>query len=307
MSALTDLTTLYSEVEKAVILLVDDEEVNTAILRNALTDFGRTYEVHSGDEAISFCKKHPPDLVILDVQMPELDGLTTCKLLKTMPEMANCPIIFSTSLETVEDELRCWEAGGADFIPKPVVSLTLIKRIHSHVLLKLKSDMRDNLAFYDNLTDLRNRRYFDDIYTQQINLAKRNSNDLAMLVIDIDYFKHYNDFYGHQQGDKCLTQVAEIISAELHRPTDIAIRYSGGKFVVMLPDTNTKGAKRVGEGIVAKIFEANLAHVKSPFDVVTISLGVSSLNTCGEDENLFKLADTKLCSAKDNGRNACAA
>jgi diguanylate cyclase (GGDEF)-like protein len=307
MLALNALEKVYAEVEKAVILLVDDDKLNTAILRRALSDFGQTFEVHSGQGAIDFCKKHPPDLVILDVDMPGLSGLETCRLLRAMDCMLNCPIIFSTAHTSTEIELACWEAGGSDFVPKPVVPLTLIKRIYAHVVLKLKSDVRDSLALFDGLTELRNRRYFDDFYENQLNLAKRNGRDIALLVIDIDMFKLYNDFYGHQQGDECLKQVAQLIAEPLHRPTDVAIRYGGEEFVVVLPDTDLQGAKFVAEKITAQICESAIPHLASPHKKITVSIGAASLKELTASADLFSEADKKLYSAKVNGRNGVAA
>ena len=293
------------EVTKAKILLVDDEKINTMVLADALKDFELVYQVQSGAEAIKFCKKTPPDLVILDVKMPNMNGHITCKMLKNLPHMQNCPIIFSTSLSSVEDELACWDAGGADFVSKPVTPRTLLKRIWSHIELKLRHDIHQELAFFDGLTGLKNRRFFDDFYQQQIALAKRIDEDLSVIIIDIDFFKQYNDKYGHAQGDTCLRFVAQTIEKQLHRPTDTAARYGGEEFVVVLPNTDLPGAQFVANKIIKQIENEGLVHMGSTFKIVTASAGVASLKTNGDNTDVFLVADKHLYQAKSTGRNVC--
>lgn len=303
-SSTTNLSSL--DVLNAKILLVDDDKINTAILARSLRMFEHIYEVHSGVDAIEFCKETPPDLVILDVVMPSMDGYATCKILKSMPEMGNCPIIFSTTLETVEDEIACWEAGGADFVAKPAIPQTLIKRIQAHLQLKLKSDAQNELAYFDGLTGLGNRRYYNNIYKEQLALALRTQKDLAIVVLDLDYFKQYNDKYGHQQGDQCLINIAQTIKSQILRPTDSAMRYGGEEFVLILPDTDINGAKLVANKIISAVMAQKTPHICSPHHIVTISAGVASLRTLPTNEELFTIADKKLYEAKKLGRNACA-
>jgi len=299
-----DLT--LQEVSNAKILLVDDEKMNTAILAKSLYMFPNISRVHSGPEAIEFCKNSPPDLVILDIVMPNLNGLETCKIIKKLPLMQNCPVIFSTSLQSIEDELACWEAGGSDFINKPVTPMTLLKRIMSHIQLKLKYDQQQKLAYFDSLTKLGNKRYYDDFYKEQMLLASRSKTDLSLVVLDVDYFKAYNDNYGHKQGDKCLISIAGIIKSELNRPTDSAMRYGGEEFALILPNTDIKGAQFVARKIISNIKNEKIQHSGSPYNVVTISAGVSSLKTINKGFDLFDASDKQLYLAKESGRNMCA-
>ena len=294
------------DVVNAKILLVDDDKINTAILVRSLKMFQQVYEVHSGVDAIEFCKETPPDLVILDVVMPSMDGYATCKILKSMPQMENCPIIFSTTLETVEDEIACWEAGGSDFVTKPAIPQTLMKRIEAHLQLKLKSDAQQELAYFDSLTGLGNRRHYNNIYKEQVSLALRTKKDLSIVVLDLDYFKQFNDKYGHQQGDQCLINVAQAIKSQLHRPTDSAMRYGGEEFILILPDTDLNGATYVANKIISAIMAQKTPHICSPYHIVTTSAGVSSLNTVDNHKELFSVADRQLYEAKKLGRNACA-
>lgn len=294
------------DVVKAKILLVDDEKMNTAILAKSLAMFPDIHQVHSGLEAIEFCKKSPPDLIILDIVMPGMTGYETCKALKKLPSMLNCPIIFSTSLTSIDDELACWEAGGADFINKPVIPLTLIKRIWSHIQVKLKYDEQQKLSYFDSLTGLGNRRHFDAFYVEQLALASRAKTDTAVVMLDVDYFKVFNDNYGHIEGDQCLKEVAKTIQAQLHRPTDSAMRYGGEEFVLVLPNTDIKGAQFIANNIITKIKELNIENTGSPYGVVTVSAGIASLGTLKKDEDLLSISDKQLYLAKESGRNMCA-
>ena len=297
----------YPEVKNATILVVDNDKLCTSILSNALQGFGKVFEVQSGKEAILFCEKQTPDLVILDVEMPELNGWQTCEILRQMPTMKLSPIIFSSAKSSIEDELKCWDMGGSDFIIKPVNARTLIKRIYAHIMLKLKTEELEKFAFMDGLTELYNRRFFNNYYTQQLELAKRNKTDISLLVINIDFFKRYNDCYGLKQGDACLKSVATIISNLLRRPTDIAVRYGGEAFVAILPDTGLYGSKKIASDISKAVQQAKLPHSQSSHQIVTVSTGVASLFTTEDHVDLFNLADNRMHEAKDQGCNIVAA
>jgi diguanylate cyclase (GGDEF)-like protein len=293
------------DITNALILLVDDDKLNTLITAKSLEQFRNVKAVHSGAKAITFCKETPPDLVLLDVVMPGLDGHATCRVLRTLEGMENCPIIFSTSLESVEDEINCWDAGGTDFVSKPVSPATLQKRIQSHLRLKLKSDKQNALAAFDSLTGLRNRRFFDDYYQEQLRLGRRNKTDLAVAVIGIDNFKQYNDYYGQAQGDLCLKFVAKIITEQLHRPTDVAVRYDGEEFVLVLPNTDIEGARFIASNIMSQFEKQATPHAQSSLKKITLSAGLASLGSTDSDADLFSVAEQRLYSVKNAGRNAC--
>jgi diguanylate cyclase (GGDEF)-like protein len=300
-------SSVYPEVKNAVILLVDDDKLCTSILSNALQGFGKVFEVHSGRDAIEFCEKSAPDLIVLDSEMPELNGWQTCEILRQMPTLKSCPIIFSSAKTGIEDELKCWDVGGSDFIPKPVNARTLIKRIYSHIMLKLKTEELEKHAFIDGLTELYNRRFFNNYYEQQLELAKRNKTDISLLVIDIDLFKRYSDCYGLKQGDTCLRSVANIISGQLRRPTDIVVRYGSEEFVAILPDTGLHGATKIASDISLAVKKAQLPHMQSPHEIVTVSTGVASLLSTEDHVDLLNLADSRMHDAKERGLNIVAA
>jgi diguanylate cyclase (GGDEF)-like protein len=286
----------------AHILLVDDDQMHNEILENSLSEFERISMCNNGSDAIEFCRKQQPDLVVLDVLMPGLDGHEACKVIKTLPNMESCPIIFSTFLNTIEDEVSCWEAGGSDFVGKPVIPLTLKRRIFAHLQVKLRADQDRALSNQDPLTGLFNRRFFDDYYARQYSLAKRMGSDLSVIVFDIDYFKQFNDTYGHAEGDKCLKQVANSIGKFANRPTDAAVRFGGEEFVLVLPNTNLAGAKHLVAGIFKDIDALNIEHSSSELGRVSVSAGIATLANYAQETDLFIEADKNLYCAKNQGR-----
>lgn len=216
--------------------------------------------------------------------------------------MESCPIIFSTFLNTIEDEVSCWEAGGSDFVGKPVIPLTLKRRIFAHLQVKLRADQDRALSNQDPLTGLFNRRFFDDYYARQYSLAKRMGSDLTVIVFDIDYFKQFNDTYGHAEGDKCLKQVANSIGKFANRPTDAAVRFGGEEFVLVLPNTNLAGAKHLVAGIFKDIDALNIEHSSSELGRVSVSAGIATLANYAQETDLFIEADKNLYCAKNQGR-----
>tara|TARA_R110002167_G_scaffold117381_2_gene293314 strand:+ start:195 stop:728 length:534 start_codon:yes stop_codon:yes gene_type:complete len=161
-----------------IILLVDEDRRSTAILSNSLEQLYKVHVVHSGEEAIEFCQQRLPDLIFLDVMMPNLDGYVTCKILRTLEGMQYCPIIFSTSLTGIEDEIKCWEAGGTDFLAKPVSPVTLLMRVQAHIRLKSQSDASKFSAILDGISGLRKRRHFDNCNLHEVNSNCNNDAEL---------------------------------------------------------------------------------------------------------------------------------
>ena len=172
---------------------------------------------------------------------------------------------------------ECWEAGAVDFIKKPINTETLFRRVRAHITLKLQHDLLNQKVFLDDLTKVFNRRYFDAHFSKMERSALREKVDYALLLIDIDYFKQYNDLYGHVQGDTVLNLVAQTITNSLQRPTDFVARYGGEEFVVVLPHTSTEGAICVADKIKKNIIDLKILHEYSEYGFVTISIGGSTL------------------------------
>lgn len=292
----------------ARVLIVDDDVLNQQILKSILEDEYSTFVVSSGREAIEFCHCNLPDLVVMDVQMPEMDGWTACKIMQSSINLRDIPVVFATSMDTVDAEINSWNAGGVDFLVKPVASVSLLNRVKIHLTLKFQTDMLKRLAFKDGLTHLYNRRYLEDSLPKELALSRRNKSHLSVIMIDIDYFKHYNDTYGHLKGDECLQQVANAINDVVLRPTDIVARYGGEEFVCVLPNTDEQGARVISRSVQEAIDKIRIPHLDSRFGVVTVSMGLATTTDFGNDsKELLDLADSRLHKAKLNGRNCSAA
>lgn len=290
--------------DKARILVVDDQPINIQIINQILVDDYQVFFATSGDEALDFCSKSPPDMVLMDVVMPKMDGLTTCKIMKQTPELATIPVMFVTALQKQNEENACWEAGGIDYLIKPVNPATLRNRVKAQITLKFQTDLLKRMVYLDGLTAVYNRRYFDDFLRQQMAQAKRTEQSLSLLLVDIDYFKQFNDHYGHLSGDDQLKVVAQCLGSVLRRPTDIVARYGGEEFACVLPHTDSKGAQFVAQELVNSVAALAIPHQLSPYNILTISIGVAVVDgTEQSNEDLVSKADKHLYKAKNTGRN----
>ncbi|QGM45319.1 diguanylate cyclase [Methylocystis heyeri] len=288
------------------ILIVDDQPINIQLMYDAIRELGEVFFATSGEQALAFCAKTPPDLVLLDVEMPGMDGYEVCRRLKEVPELAQIPVIFVTARGGVEDEVRALEAGGVDFITKPVNLAVARARVKTHLALKAQSDFLRNLASMDGLTGIANRRQFDRLMPLEWRYCQRHNFSLGVLMIDVDHFKLYNDRLGHQSGDACLQSVAATITKHLRRPHDLAARYGGEEFICLMPETDSDGAEARAEEIRAAVERLGLPHPASETaPVVTVSVGAASASP-GEDVSCTDLtlrADQALYAAKAAGRN----
>lgn len=292
------------DLRQSKILIVDDQPINIQTLYSILTDDYVVLAATSGEDALLVCKENPPDLILLDVVMPEMTGLELCQRLKAESNTRDIPVIFVTSFNQQDEEDECWRSGGIDFITKPVNPMTVKNRVKAHLTLKIQKDMLLKLVYVDGLTGVFNRRYFDTHLEKLSNESIRSQRDSALIMVDIDFFKLFNDNYGHIAGDETLRQVAKIIKNALTRPSDFVSRYGGEEFVVVLPDTNKQGAERVAERIRKAVFEQSMEHMLSPHAVITVSLGVATYFQSQKNKrSLIKEADMHLYEAKSAGRN----
>jgi len=304
---------------KAKILVVDDIPVNVELQKAYLTSAG--YEVVvalDGEEALEKVLSERPDLILLDVMMPKLNGFEVCRILKNHRETQFIPIIMVTALKEVEDKVRGIEAGADDFISKPFNKMELMARVKSLLRIKFLHDelqkrmaeleeARDQLrqlAITDGLTGLYNYRYFKEQWNQEIIRAQRHSLSLSLIMIDIDHFKLYNDTHGHLAGDEVLRAIGHLIRSNI-RKIDIPARYGGEEFAVILPETAKAPATFVAEKLRKLVEECPIPHEeKQPGGKLTISLGVSTFPDDGQSpEQLIDVADQRLYKAKQNGRN----
>jgi len=288
------------------LLLVDDVRANLLLLAKVL---GQDYECRlaaDGAAALDQALVNPPDLILLDVLMPGMNGYEVCRRLKGEPRTMNIPVIFLTTLSDEEDEKAGLEAGAIDYIAKPF-RLPIVKaRVRNHLELKRRGDLLENLAGLDGLTGIANRRRFDETLATEWHRAQRAKSSVAIILLDIDFFKPYNDHYGHPQGDDCLRRVAGGLTTTLRRAADFLARYGGEEFVAILADCEMTEALAVAEQMRERIAELAIPHGYSrTASYVTISLGVAArvpeLTDVAPD--LVATADAALYQAKRAGRN----
>lgn len=288
----------------AKILVVDDQPINIQVINQILGDSYQLNFAKTGQEALDICLRDAPDLILMDVIMPNLDGLTTCRIIKNDPEISDIPIVFITSLQRSEEENACWQAGGIDYMTKPVNPLPLKNRVRAHLTLKFQADVLKKLAYLDGLTGVYNRRYLDEYLAKQVAQAKRTNQPISLLMVDVDLFKQYNDEYGHLVADDQLKLVALTVRSSLNRPTDIAARYGGEEFTCVLPNTDERGAKHVAKKIQQAVDQLKISHRLSPHQILTVSIGVSTILPDQDySSDLISIADKNLYKAKHTGRN----
>lgn len=293
--------------KKPTLLIVDDMAINIQMLSDLLKEDYRIKVAKSGAKALEILRESDGiDLILLDVVMPEMDGYEVCKILKNDPATQNIPVIFVTSNDTLENEEYGLNLGAVDYIKKPFHPMIVKIRVRNHINLKLKSDMLEELSMYDGLTHIPNRRYFNERYESEYKEALREKKSLAVMMIDIDSFKHYNDNYGHGKGDDALLRVANVLKESLKRPSDTVARYGGEEFVVVLKDTTKEGAQNIAQTLVSAVEALKLPHAYSQAsEYVTISMGVAykDVGASLSKEALLKAADDALYEAKESGKN----
>ena len=292
---------------KPRVLIVDDQISNVKLLAAILGDDYRTRVATNGPDALKLAESTPqPDLILLDIMMPDMDGYEVCRKLKGNSATHNIPVIFITALSSESDEEIGLDLGAIDYITKPLSAPIVRARVRNHAILKRKADLLESLAHVDSLTNIANRRRLDRALLQEWRRCQRADKSLALLMIDIDSFKAYNDHYGHGQGDVCLTKVAAALAAGLQRPADIVARFGGEEFAVLLPETDIAAATLMGERLREQIAALRIPHApKQKYEQVTISVGCASVLP-GESlkpPDLLDAADRNLYAAKSAGRN----
>ena len=289
------------------VLIVDDNPINLQLLAEGLKrDFNIKVAAH-GQKAIEISlSDNPPDLILLDVMMPEIDGLSVCRKLKELAQTKDIPIIFVTAKNQMEDELEGLMLGAVDYITKPFRMPIVKARIKTHIELKRKKDLLEKLASLDALTELPNRRSFDLALQREWRRCSRTESFIGCIMIDIDFFKQFNDTYGHAAGDDCLRKVSDVLRDCLERPADIVARYGGEEFAALLPGTDFEGTTMVAEKMRASVHETGIFHEGSKVsEVVTISAGAVSHIPRMEQtsSHLMETADALLYQAKEQSRN----
>lgn len=334
------------EPPKGNILVVDDTPDNLRVLSSMLTKRGHTVrKALNGQMALTACQTVLPDLILLDINMPGMNGYEVCAFLKSSENTWNIPVIFISVLDEALDKVKAFSVGGADYITKPFQIEEVLARVENQLTVRrLQISLQDRnrllkeqnalllqeiekrrraesalqkaneklqlLADYDSLTGIANRRHFDEYLEREWKRSSRDKLHLALILCDIDCFKLYNDTYGHQAGDNSLKQVAGAISRAVKRPADLVARYGGEEFVALLPNTDFDGALRVAESIHLEVRQLKIIHAQSSVsDYITLSAGIATTVPSHKElpAALISAADKALYQAKKRGRNqSCA-
>ena len=322
--------------KKIPILIVDDRKENLLTLENLLDKPElELVRAESGNEALAKVFDYEFALILLDVQMPGMDGYETAELMRGSTRSKSIPIIFVTAARMDREHMfKGYDSGAVDYLFKPLEPQILRSKVDVflelhrqrqqleektreldakilelevlHKELEEKNEKLEVLSSLDGLTGLFNRRYFDENLRKEWKQAIRACDSLSLLIIDIDHFKKYNDYYGHLEGDDCLRQVALALYEALLRPTDIVARYGGEEFAAILPNTDVEGAEMVGRRMMESVAELNIPHQASPVaDLITVSIGITTMMPTIEQaaNSLLDHADKALYEAKETGRN----
>ena len=304
------------------ILVVEDSKVTMKALCNYLKRMGveSPLKAVTGQDAIDLFRKHRPDIVLLDAILPDIDGFDVAKKFRSLEKGDEwTAIIFLTSMDKDEDVERGIEAGGDDYLLKPISQVVLRAKINAmRRLVEMQRALVDvtqelnvankelqRLSTTDGLTGIANRRFFDQLSVREWRRCERMNKPMALVMVDVDHFKKYNDTYGHQGGDECLKSVAAQVARAAPRATDLAARYGGEEFVLVLGDTTIDGAKWVANNIRQHVADLKIPHSASNIGHVSVSCGVASLlpQEGMSFETLLKITDEALYKAKKQGRN----
>jgi len=288
------------------LLIVDDQPLNIRLFHEIFHADHEVFFATSGEDALEFCQTNFPDVILLDVIMPGLNGYEVCRRLKQDERTREIPVIFVTAQSDASEEEDGLAAGAVDFIAKSASANVMRARVGTLITLKRQSDLLRRMARVDALTGLANRRHFDETLSAEWRRCTRSGKPLSLVLIDLDHFKLFNDHYGHQAGDSCLQQVSACLKAALERSHDLVARYGGEEFVCVMPETPLEGAEAKAQALEKAVRALRIPHDKSAVadGIVTISLGVAVAmpNVGDECAALILCADRSLYMAKDAGR-----
>ncbi|MEA5418963.1 diguanylate cyclase [Spirulina sp. CCNP1310] len=324
-----------TEPSKGDILIIDDTPNNVRLLSTLLTNHG--YEVRgviNGEIGLRAARSAVPDLILLDISMPKLSGYDVCEALKADPLTQAVPVIFISAFNEVGDKVKAFEVGGVDYITKPFqwaevlarvqnqlkicllqkqlqarntqLHLEIQERAKAEVALHAANEKLQALANQDGLTGTSNRRHFDDYL---LRCWQTGQGMIALILCDVDFFKPFNDHYGHLEGDRCLQILVQAIQSALDLLAphhSLLARYGGEEFAIVLPETDIHQAQGIAQGIQAHVAQAGIPHAYSTIHcTVTVSLGIAALHPTADfsPDDLISQADQALYMAKSQGRN----
>ncbi|GAB7081352.1 diguanylate cyclase domain-containing protein [Megalodesulfovibrio paquesii] len=289
------------------LLVVDDNKQNIELLMELFKDEYKIAAAINPERALKVAAQEPrPDIILLDILMPGMDGYQVCQALKENDQTRDIPVIFVTAVSEVMDETRGFSVGAVDYITKPFHPPMVRARVALHLEMKRKQELLEKFAFLDALTEIPNRRRFDEYLDREWRRALRSSLPLALLLVDIDHFKEYNDTYGHGGGDAALRRVAQALQCTLRRAGDFVARYGGEEFAVILPYTDTAMARDIAHQLMEAVQALRIPHATSPVEpFLTVSIGLSTVQPSESlsPSSLLNAADSALYMAKAQGKN----
>lgn len=296
----------------AKLLIAEDDHDAGALMKRVLMKGGHDVRlVDSGEAVLNACAEDAPDVVLLDVSMPGMDGYEVARVLKSRPVTADIPIVFVTGSCETRQKVQGFSLGANDYITKPFHRDELVARVEVAIRIKQQSDALKAanaqlaaLSVTDELTGLYNRRHLDQRLAEEVALAKRHQFPLSCLMVDVDRFKRINDTFGHQEGDRVLQVVAQVLR-ESTRVSDVVGRYGGEEFMVITPGTPLLSACKLGERIRTRT-EAQDVQAAGDVIHITVCIGVAQLGQADTPESLVASADRALYMAKRSGRNRVA-
>lgn len=295
-----------SSSQEPLILLIDDSPDSIRLLSGFVRDLARVIFATSGAAGIELARSRHPDLILLDVEMPGIDGYEVCRQLKDDPQTRGASVLFVTSHHSSFHEVAAFDAGAVDFLSKPLTPAVVRARVQTHLTLKRQSDTLQRLAMLDGLTGIHNRAYLDEQLDLEWRRHQRQQVALGFALVDIDHFKLFNDHYGHQEGDQCLRRVAQALASSGRRPGEFAARYGGEEFALLLPNLAGAELQRMGDRLCEQIRLLGIPHGRSlTAPVVSASIGLASLVPARDTlpALLVGRADKALYQAKLAGRN----
>lgn len=293
-------------VQRATIMIVDDDRINIEILASGFSAHHYIVRCSDSTQVLALAIERQPDVILLDIGMPVLNGYQVCRKLKENEDTRNIPVVFSTGRDSEDDEIQGFKVGATDYIIKPF-RMSLVKlRIKNVLELKHKTDLLEQLANLDGLTHIANRRRFEKVFQKKWQESLTNQSSITIFMIDIDYFKQYNDHYGHAHGDRCLVQIAQVLDELCATNKAVPARYGGEEFVVVMSTSTSLTPQQFAEAMRIKVLDLALTHKSSECaDLITISVGSATIvpNPKIDKQILLEEADKQLYVAKSKGKN----
>lgn len=289
------------------VLIVDDDKSNRQVLKECISGMAQVLLAKNGEQAIEKSMALLPDLIVLDIVMPDMDGFSVIETLRNRSQTQHIPIIFITGSDSEEVEMKGLKLGAVDVLSKPLHPGVVQARIYTQLQNVFQKRLLDALVHIDALTTIANRRHFDEVLEKQWNESLKHKTPLSLVILDVDYFKDYNDCYGHQAGDSVLKKIALSLKQSLEQTQGMVARIGGEEFAIVLPDTSLESAVELVQNAIKTVSDLQIEHKNSECDcVITLSAGIHSKlaqDTHYDARSALGLADKALFKAKAAGRN----